>query len=301
MDQIISELIAQWGTFGLVVALVAYIIYDNLFRRKKANDITNFNCQKGDIIKQSLTDIKELVIEKMDHIYDNVDHVSTDILEIDSKVNLINEKFETKINSLERQISEIPARNTEIYDEQLAVKKKKHDKQMDDLFKLGPKLHKIMALYNERIGADHIFLGSFHNGNSSLSGIPYYKFDIIAEKFKPNKVDRDCEFAHMYKDADILRYDALPISLVQNGTLHFVIDEQRKSELSKYDDIVYRRMIGRDIKQIALCLLRDVNNKPSGFIGCVSYNYDELKINELENCGKELEIIYHASEKNNNI
>jgi hypothetical protein len=208
----------------------------------------------------------------------------------------MNEKLETRIDELEDQIRDIPSNNLKVIANQAIETKNRHDKQMEDLFKLGPELHKIMALYNDRIGSDHIFLGSFHNGNSSLSGIPYYKFDIIAEKFKTEKIDRDIEFAHMYKDADILRYDSLPIALVQNRILHFVIDENKKSELAKYDDIIFRRMIGRDIKQIALCLLKDSQNKPSGFIGCVSYSYNELNINELSNCGRELEVIYHASE-----
>ena len=292
MDQIISELITQWGTFGLIIALTAYTVYNNFIEGRKKDKGKAFECHKGEIIGESIKGMKELMIEKIDHMSENMQDLNT-------KVDHMHDNFGHRIDSIETKILELPDRNIEASQQQNLNIKIIHDKRMADLFKLGPQLHKIMAIYNERIGADHIFLGSFHNGNSSLSGIPYYKFDIIAEKFKPNKVERDCEFAHMYKDADILRYDALPISLVQNGVLHFVIDDQKKSELSKYDDIIFRRMIGRDIKQIALCLLKDINNRPSGFIGCVSYDYEKLNIDELINCSKELEVIYHSSEEKN--
>ena len=139
-------------------------------------------------------------------------------------------------------------------------------------------------------------MGSFHNGNSSLSGIPYYKFDIIAERFSPTKVKRDCEFAHMYKNSDILRYDTLPILLVQNGSIYFKVPEEGECEISNYDDIIWRRMRGRGIKQIAIRLTKDSKNTPSGFVGVVKYDDAELKLEYLDECGRDLEEIYKDAE-----
>jgi hypothetical protein len=168
------------------------------------------------------------------------------------------------------------------------------------VLKLGPELYNILEEYIQKINCTHIFIGSFHNGTSSMSGIPYCKFDLISERFNKNEiVSEDHEFAPVYKDADLLRYGKLPMALVQQETLYFTVEENNDSDLFNYDDIIVRRMIGMGIKQIALRLLKDSNNKPSGFVGCVKYNYDPLNINELENCGAELEYVYHKAEQRN--
>ena len=72
---------------------------------------------------------------------------------------------------------------------------------------------------------------------------------------------------------------------------HF-IDKDGNSPLADIDDIIYRRMLGRDIKQLAVHITRDGEGKPSGFVGCVKYDYSDMNLNSLKNCAKELEIIY---------
>jgi hypothetical protein len=62
--------------------------------------------------------------------------------------------------------------------------------------------------------------------------------------------------------------------------------------MSKYDGIIIRRMIGFGIKQIALHLTQE-DGKPSGFVGCVRYDYKEMDLDALELCVKELEIIHN--------
>ena len=76
-----------------------------------------------------------------------------------------------------------------------------------------------------------------------------------------------------------------------------IIDENNESYLSEVDDIIYRRMLGRDIKQLAVSLLRDPDGTPSGFVGCVKYDYEKLDITELKECGLELEQIYATNDK----
>jgi hypothetical protein len=55
-------------------------------------------------------------------------------------------------------------------------------------------------------------------------------------------------------------------------------------------------MQGRGIRQIALKILKDSTGAPSGFVGVVKYNEDELNLKALEDCGRDLEEIYHGSE-----
>jgi hypothetical protein len=142
-----------------------------------------------------------------------------------------------------------------------------------------------------------LYLAPNASTQSSITGIPYYKFDIIAERFRPDKVDRDIEFAFMYKDADLLRHDLLPSELVQKGVVHYTIDPDGTSVLEEIDNIIYRRMVGRDIKQLAVSILCDPTGTPSGFVGCVRYDYEKIDLFELKECGRELEADYASNEK----
>ena len=170
---------------------------------------------------------------------------------------------------------------------------KEHFDKILEQFTQAPKLHRILKLYRERIGCDHIFMGTFHNGSTSISGIPYCKFDIIAEKFKPGKNNNDLrEYTVIYKNSDILVHDNLPVVISQEDYVYFKINEDGSSELEEIDDILYRRCLKYGIKQFAINLLRDENMNPVGFVGCVDFDYDILNFKELNNCAKELEEIY---------
>jgi hypothetical protein len=259
MESIIN-IVTELGSFGLLLCLAGWIVY-TYFKNNSKND--NKNDLKT-LLESSMIDIK------------------TSIASIGSRV-----------SDLEDIVADIktekPTTNPT---------KPSHPKQFLDRIKLGPQLHKTLNIFRSRINADHIFIGSFHNGNESLTGVPYYKFDIIAEKFRPDKVEKDIEFAFMYKDADLLRHDLLPTEVVQSGLVHYTIDENGNSSLADIDDIIYRRMCGRQIKQLALALLRDPSDgMPSGFVGCVRYDYENIDLHELSECGHELENIYATNEK----
>lgn len=291
MEAVISELVAQWGLFGLIVAMVGYTIYENHI--KKGKDKTQGGCQKGEIIYDSLKDIKDSINVKLDGVHDSISAINT-------KVECLEDKFDTKIQNLEDQMDILPKRNLQEMHDSQQKQSEAHTKQMEDVLKLGPKLYNILEEYIPKINCTHIFIGSFHNGTSSMSGIPYCKFDLISERFnKKEIVPADHEFAPVYKDADLLRYGKLPMALVRQETLYFKVEENNNSDLFNYDDIIVRRMIGMGIKQIALRLLKDSNNKPSGFVGCVKYNYDPLNVDELVACGSELEHVYHKAEQRN--
>ena len=271
MESIVT-LITELGSFGLLLGLAGFIIY---------NYIKNSNLSKTDIV--NLENLAKTV-------ENNYKSLNLSLTSIETKVDNLKSNTESEIKEIYENINEIKqSTNIDI--------KISHTKQFSDRLKLGPQWHKALNRFRSRINADHIFIGSFHNGNESLTGIPYYKFDIIAERFRPDKVVRDLEFAFMYKDADLLRHDTLPAEVVQNTTVHYVIDENGNSPLSDIDDIIYRRMIGRDIKQLAVSLLRDPSGTPSGFVGCVRYDYENINLVELRECGIELEQIYASNDK----
>ena len=267
----IASLVTEVGSFGVLLALAGFIIYNHFKNNpKKENSINELKAT----LEMTTAEIKGS-IKGLDNRISNLErNVTNDMT-----------AFNKRIENIERC-----SKNT-------SIDRTSHTKQFADRLKLGPQLHKTLNTFRSRVNADHIFIGSFHNGNESLTGIPYYKFDLIAERFRPDKVYRDLEFAFMYKDADLLRHDSLPQEVVQNTTVHYIIDKDGKSPLADIDDIVYRRMLGRDIKQLAVSLLRDPNGTPSGFVGCVKYDYEEIDLTELRECGIELEQIYAANDK----
>lgn len=280
MESIITSIIKEWGSIGLVVAGLGYLIYDNWKTAKHRKD----NNEKNTLSIQIISD-------KIDNINDKVSIV-------DKKVDDVTDIFDKRIDSIEATIDSLPDVYRDEVDKYRAEKQDKHDKVMQDLVNLGPNLHDVLRIYNDKIKSDHIFIGSFHNGSQSITGIPYYKFDIIAERFKSNMIKYDCEFACMYKDADILRFNKLPLLLMQKELVYFDIKDDEVPALADYDDIIWRRMKGRGIYQIALKLLRDKSNKASGFVGVVKYDHEELNLSELNKCGEELERIYHRAENN---
>lgn len=265
MNEII-KIVLELGSYGLLLCLAGWIIYDYVKNRplKKASNDNGLKQDIKDLITFGFTDVKS-----------SINDVSN------------------RVGTLELSVAELKS-----VQNGCLASKAAHPKQFLDRIKLGPQLHKVLNMFRSRINCDHIFIGSFHNGNESITGIPYYKFDIIAERFRPDKIDRDIEFAPMYKDHDLLRHDLLPSEVVQMGVVHYVIDEDGKSNLEDVDDIVYRRMIGRDVKQLAISLLSDpTTGTPSGFVGCVNYSYDEINLMELKECAIELEHMYDTNEK----
>lgn len=277
MESIVT-LVTELGSFGLLLGMAGWIIYNYI----KNNNIAKI---EKDSSKADIAELKSLLTE-------NTAEIKGSIKGLDNRISNLEANVSNSVSTINKRIDAVESTANGF-----SAIKSSHTKQFADRLKLGPQLHKTLNNFRSRINADHIFIGSFHNGNESLTGIPYYKFDIIAERFRPDKVCRDLEFAHMYKDADLLRHDMLPQEVVQNTTVHYIINPDGTSNLSEIDDIIYRRMLGRDIKQLAVSLLRDPDGTPSGFVGCVRYDYEKLDITELKECGTELEQIYATNDK----
>lgn len=291
MENIVSEMIAQWGTFGLLMLFAIWIIYSNIkdgFKTNKKKDSSNQSESRheSDTLGELMASLIDRLSTKIDKIDDKVDRIKINSNNLNNRLTIV----ETKINQQ-------PQAFINHFNKIQLEKEEAHNKMIIDQMRLGPELHKILGDYKVKINAQHIFLGSFHNGTTNVSGIPYCKFDLIAEKFSPDEVERDIEYAFIYKDADIIRHNKLPMALLDNSIVHYVINEDKTSELSEIDDVIYRRMVGRDIKQLAVHITRDEKGKPSGFVGCTRYDYEDIDLAELSTCAKELELIYKNSSK----
>lgn len=277
MEEVIGSLIAQWGAAGILLAAAGYIVYDGI------------KTYKG----------KENIEKKIDNLVSSVNDIKSELPRISQRVDFmeksVNDKFDIytdRVDRIESKIDKQPASILEQINLQNMREKSLHNSQMINQINLAPIIHNILDKYRSRINCDHMILGIFHNGTSSVTGIPFYKFDIVAEKFNPHKIERDVEFAHMYKDVDILRHNKLPVELVQNNRVYYKINEDGTSELSSIDDILYRRLLGRDIKQITFNILKDDSDNPMGFVGCVKYDYNPFNFDEFDSCVEEIENAY---------
>lgn len=281
MNDILAEIIREWGILGAVVFGIGWLIWDNK-KTSKSRKADSSSIEKNfKILETHITDQVGLVEKKIDLV--------------DHKVDCVEENLHEKINTLADRVDNIPVANVEAMYKRKGDDEVAHVKQIEDLMLLGGKLHETMKKYTRLINTDHIFIGSFHNGNSNLSGIPFCKFDIISECYGDKKVKHDHEFAPVYKDSDILRYGSLFSVIFQSGHILFKVDPHGQNDLAQYEDIIWRRMAGLGIKQMAVKVLKDPDNVPSGFVGCVRYDDKEMNMDMLVQCGTELEHIYSVN------
>jgi hypothetical protein len=122
MNEIVSQFITEWGTFGAVLLGIGYLIYDNW----KTNKTRKTN-------KDETVSIVKSLDGKLDNLNDRIDI-------IDTKVDDFKVQVHTRFELMDDKIAELP--NTQISKMESNVENKKqvHLKQMDDLIKLGPKL-----------------------------------------------------------------------------------------------------------------------------------------------------------------
>ena len=154
----IASLVTEVGSFGVLLALAAFIIYNHF---------------KTDTKKDNTLNELKATLES------NTAEIKGSIKGLDNRISNLERNVTNDMSLINKRIDEIECDN-----KALTSEKHPHTKQFADRLKLGPQLHKSLNNFRSRINADHIFIGSFHNGNQSLTGIPYYKFDIIAERFR---------------------------------------------------------------------------------------------------------------------
>lgn len=281
MENVVLYIMQEWGLLGIMTVGLVYIIYDNWKNNRRRQD-----------------DSKELKTDIKNHVTEQIQIVDKKIDIVDHKVDGVESTLNDRIDILSKRIDSLPEDSVAATLHQRNIDNDTHIKQIQDVMLLGEDLYKTMKSHISLINADHLFIGSFHNGNSNLSGIPFCKFDIISECFSDNMVAHDHEFAPVYKDSDILRYGSLFSVIFQNQMMKFTVDPDGENTLSKYEDIIWRRMYGLGIKQMAVCILKDPDNIPSGFLGVVRYDMEEIDMNALRLCSKELERIYSVNKYN---
>lgn len=326
MDEWVSIIIKDYGTFGIMV--VAGVIWlcnkyikpllfsDNKKEKTPSNTNnvnstnTNDNSSKNNTVI-NLSNPKENngVYSKEDLIYDVVRDLQVTVKDNNNRLNSLNDRFndlqddfDAKVTYLETRVNQIPVENiVKAFTEADRIKSENEQKLFLDTLCLGNRADELLEEYTKKINCTHIFVGSFHNGASSLTGNPYFKFDIIKEAYHPIDIqDNDHPFEPVYRDCQLSLLGKLPAVLVEKKLLHFTLDENNKSELENYDNIIINRMRGMGIKQLALSVAYD-NGIVSGFVGCVKYDYENMNITKLVECTHKLELLYKRNKTNHEI
>lgn len=269
MEDIVVSTISQWGAVGILIAVAGYIIYDNWKKNKKNEEWYREHMNE----KSSMTNCQDQLKTSLTNINAQLSTISSD-----------NQKFRMEINRRVDKVEEVITK--------LHPGKHEHEAiRMESITNVAPAINSILTQGLNLCSVDHIALGLLHNGTSSLSGIPYIKMDIIAEKYKPIQFPEDVDLTSAYQSEDITKYNKLPNCILQSGCLELDIEKDGEN-ISEIDTIVYNRCRNRGIKRLAFAVINDQHGLCNGCI--IAYKFDSSPINlkALEEKAKIIQNLY---------
>lgn len=309
MDTLIENITLVYGVgAGIAIVVIWELIQHfvwpylkQLFTKKdKTVEEKNINTNNTNVVVNN-NNKPDGVYSKEDMIYDAVKELQSSVKSISNELSIVNTDLNNFKNETSKQFAYIDSRLEETqvnaivkgYNQIEELKYKNEQKMFIDSLLLGQEASDVLKKYTEKINCTHIFVASFHNGTSSLTGSPYFKFDIIKEEFNPHDIqENDHAFEQVYRNNQLSLYGKLPLQLINDKMLYFNLDDEKsKSIMQKLDKVIISRMQGFGIKQIALHVTYD-NTLISGFIGCVKYDNEPMNLEQFKLCAKELEIIY---------
>ena len=311
MEVFIERVLVNYGVGpAIIILFLWWLIWHvitpwikNAFASKKDNkkdkENTSSNTNNTNVTINNGNIKSDGVYSKEDMIYDTVKELQSSIKLISSELNTFKEETHKQFAYIDSRLEDTKVETiVKGYTKFEEIKSEMEQKLLLDNLRLGEESYKILRNYVEKINCSHIFVGSFHNGTNSLTGAPYFKFDIIKELQNPNDIQKDDhEFAHMYHNNPLSLYDKLPLTLITEEMLYFNTEiPESKEKMEKLDPLIIRRMIGTKIQQIALHVTYD-DGMLSGFVGCVKYNQDKLDLDQLKLCVKDLELLYSKNKK----
>lgn len=318
MEDWVGTVIKDYGTLGIIlIGIVIWacnkwikplLVSDEKKTSSTPSNKNDNSSNNSNVINVHTGESEHSVYSKEDLIYDAVRNLqetvkdnNTRLNDLSHRFNDLQDDFDEKVAYLESRVNQMPVENiVKAFGEADRIKAENEQKMFLDSLRLGAAANKLLEEYTTKINCTHIFVASFHNGTSSLTGNPYFKFDIIKEAYHPTDIqENDHPFEPVYRDCQLTLLGKLPEMLVTKGTLYFILDDDNNNtEMQSYDNIIINRMKGMGIKQIALNVAYD-NELVSGFIGCVKYdNKEKMNIKMLQECTHKLELIYKRNKTN---
>lgn len=272
MNEIVLELISQFGISGVILALVGYIAYNGYK--------SNLRREAGEDNPSIIRKLVEQVNDKLDSFEIRENNFEKKIMgqveqSMSDRVNLRN-----RLDDLEKVLNELKNPNpADVEARNVAILSKRY-----------PMIHKILGNSMDDIGCDHIAIGHVHNGSKGITGIPFIKCTIVAERYDPIKNPEDVELGAKYKGEDLMRHDLLPAAVMQHDYVHF--DVYEGAPLSEVDSVSYQRCLKRGIKELAFHSLKSHEGLIFGFVVCYSFKGGELNAAEIKQTVTLLEEVY---------
>ena len=261
MNEIINEVIVQWGLTGLFMLAAGYIIWDNYKSNKKAQKIME---------------------ERLSNAASNTD-VHTTLTTIQNKIEMMDSNHQDFVKTITARLEDIETKIDKADEDE--------GKRLEAIMRISPAIYTLLRTHIEGCNADHIGVALLHNGTKSICGVPFLKFDIVAEKFFPVRNPQDAELAPLYKDEDIMLHNQLPAAVVQNPRVAFDLTAE-KCPLEHIDTLLYRKMVARGIKHLIIESFTDMHNSPNGFVFAYSFKDSPLDEKEFEDLTKNIQDIY---------
>lgn len=265
MNEIILELISQFGISGIILVLVGYVAYD----RYKLNTS-----------KQAGEDDASLNRGLIKQVNDKIDSIQDHQKEFEEQTAEIRKAISNRLDKIENTLIKI---------------KDPHPADMEakvltTLSERYPMIHKILGNAVDNIGCDHIAIAHVHNGMKGITGIPFIKASVVAERYDPVKNPHDIELGSRYQNEDLMRHDLLPASVIQKDYLCFEVYEN--SPLQEVDIFLHQRCLRRGIKSIAFHALKSHKGFIFGFLVCYSLTSKRLNESEIKQTAALLEEVY---------
>ena len=265
MQEIFGQIVTQWGLVGVLGIAAGWIIYDSF---KKNKDMEQYYREKIDERRsydgQSFDGV-DTILSRMDRMVEKQDELRTELM--------------GRIDDLEAKVDA----SHPVYVEGEADK-------LSSVISIAPIVHSILNNSIDDIRADHLLVCLLHNGTHTLTGTPFMKFDVVAEKFFPAKNPQDDELCMLYKDHDLMQHNKLPSVILQGEARLFDIN---KNELKDIDPSLNAKLMKRGVKYIAFDVFRNTNGLPNGFI--VGYSFEhKINLDELEEACNTIEVTFRS-------
>lgn len=255
--------VAQWGVSGVMMIAAGYILWESWKKNKEA--------EKWFRDKASTADFRNNTNEDLKTILTKVDQLAEDQA-------LFRKMISDRVDQLSAKIE-----NTNADEEEL---------RLDAIAEISPVIHTLLQTHIDDCNADHLMVALLHNGTKSLCGVPYIKFDVIAEKFYPIRNPQDTEMATIYKDEDIMSHNQLPAAILQNPRVCFDIENDTVNPLDQLDTVLFHKVVKRGIKHIAFEAIRDVYGRADGFVCAYSFKEEKMDLSAFSDATKTIESVY---------
>lgn len=266
MTDVLVQGLSQWGAAGVVAIAAGYVLWDS-YKKNKENE--------------------KWVREQMASARTSREGNKESLNEISTSLKEFREDHRQWRTNIENRISEIEQKIDKHHPDHHDAEKLR----LEAISKISPALYHYMANGLETCKCDHIALALLHNGSVNLSGIPYIKFGVITEKYRPLHCPNDVDLLSKYKEEDIVAHNRLPMAIAQNHHVEFNITED--SPLADIDPVLFSRCLKIGIKHIAFQAVRDNKHMVTGFVVIYKFNDDEpLDLVGLHDTADAVERLY---------